>query len=243
MCARRAPHQKSLEVSMVLTEEQKRAIQDTATKLGVDPTDLAAVISYETAGTFSPSIRGGKNNKYLGLIQFGPQERRQYGVGPDQTFDEQMGSVGSFLQDRGVKPGMGLLDLYSTVNAGSPGHYSASDRPGQTVASHVVDILRNPNFKDLASMFPAAPPVPGLSAPAIPGGPSPVNIAPAVTAQAAPVEKPKGLLGLGGPEMGLIAKIKQLMEEKNKQPGAAVAPTAASMAPGGGLLNLIKMLL
>jgi len=43
----------------------------------------------------------------------------------------------NFLNARGFKPGMGLLDLYSTVNAGSPGRYKASDGNG-TVESHVA---------------------------------------------------------------------------------------------------------
>ena len=32
----------------------------------------------------------------------------------------------NFLRDRGVKPGMGLLDIYSTINAGRPGSYDRS---------------------------------------------------------------------------------------------------------------------
>lgn len=111
------------------------SITKAAAAIGTTPQDLATVISYESG--FSTSKWGGKGGNYMGLIQFGPEERKKYGVHPGQSFDEQMGSVVAFLKDRGFKPGMGLLDLYSTINAGSPGHYDASDGNG-TVRSHVA---------------------------------------------------------------------------------------------------------
>ncbi len=49
-----------------------------------------------------------------------------------------MGAVVRYLKDRGLQPGMSILDLYSTINAGRPGLYDRSDRPGATVASHVA---------------------------------------------------------------------------------------------------------
>lgn len=105
--------------------------------------DLLTLISYETAGTFSPGIVGGKDNLYQGIIQFGPAERAKYGVTGKETFEEQFKQAMAFLKDRGYKPGMGLLDLYSIVNAGSPGRYDASDGPGQTVRTHVNDMLNS----------------------------------------------------------------------------------------------------
>ncbi|WP_152045507.1 phage tail length tape measure family protein [Aureimonas psammosilenae] len=98
-----------------------------ANKLGTSAKDLATVISYETGGTFSPDIKGGAGGKHLGLIQFGPTEQKQYGAHIGQGVSDQMKSVVSYLQDRGFKQGMSLLDLYSTINAGSPGRYKASD--------------------------------------------------------------------------------------------------------------------
>lgn len=114
------------------------SITAAAAQLGTTPQDLATVISYESG--FSTSRWGGKNNDYLGLIQFGREERKQFGVHEGQSFEEQMGSVVKFLQARGFKPGMGILDLYSTINAGSPGHYEASDGNG-TVRSHVAKMV------------------------------------------------------------------------------------------------------
>jgi hypothetical protein len=112
-----------------------------ANELGVRPEDLLTAISYETIGTFRPNKFGGKGGNYMGLIQFGPAERRQYGAAPGQSYTEQMGAVVRYLKDRGVKPGMGLLDIYSAINAGRPGRYHASDRPGYTVARHVQEMM------------------------------------------------------------------------------------------------------
>ena len=47
--------------------ETALAIADGAHKLGIIPVDLATVISYETKGTYDPSIRGGYRNRYIGL--------------------------------------------------------------------------------------------------------------------------------------------------------------------------------
>lgn len=117
------------------------ALNALAMKWKLNPLDLANVISYETIGTFDPNIQGGRNNKYVGIFQAGPSEQKAYDVHKGQSFQEQLGGFDRFLDDRGFKPGMGLLDLYSTVNAGRPGLYDRSDRPGATVASHVRDMM------------------------------------------------------------------------------------------------------
>lgn len=111
-----------------------------AKRFGIDPTDVAAVMSYETGGTFSPTIMGGTGGNYMGLIQFGPAERKKYGIDKGSTPEKWTQAVGDYLEDRGFKRGMGVLDLYSTINAGAPGRYEASDGNG-TVRSHVQQIL------------------------------------------------------------------------------------------------------
>ena len=118
------------------------AITSAAAELGIDPLDLATVISYETAGKFSTAIKGGKGGNYLGLIQFGPEEARKYGVQAGEPFEQQIKKVVKFLQDRGFKPGMGINDLYSTINAGTPGRLSASDGRN-TVSGHVTEMQRS----------------------------------------------------------------------------------------------------
>lgn len=112
-----------------------------ADALDLDPVEVAAVMSYETAGTFSPTIKGGKGNNYMGLIQFGREERRKYGITETSTPEQWTAAILSFMRDRGFKKGMSLLDFYSTINAGSPGRYNASDGPGNTVRGHVDKLL------------------------------------------------------------------------------------------------------
>lgn len=107
-------------------------IVETANALGIDPVDLATTISYETGGTFNPTKVGPttKWGQHRGLIQFGEPQAQQYGVNWEDPIGSQLGAngaVANYLRSRGVKPGMGLLDLYSTINAGSPGLYNRSD--------------------------------------------------------------------------------------------------------------------
>ena len=140
-------YRKAYEQHKLQTQGVKNELTDAlrrgAAELGIDPVDLATVISYETRGKFSTSIRGGKDNKYIGLIQFGPAEQLKYGARQGQSYAEQMGAVVAYLKDRGFKPGMSILDLYSTINAGSPGRYSASDANNGGAPGTVADKVRD----------------------------------------------------------------------------------------------------
>lgn len=109
--------------------ELRDAIIATAQKLGIDPLHLATAISYETGGTFDPWKAGPttQHGQHRGLIQWGEPQARQYGVGPDTPISDQLVAVGRYLTDRGVRPGMGLLDVYSAINAGRVGLYDRSD--------------------------------------------------------------------------------------------------------------------
>jgi hypothetical protein len=103
--------------------------QAQAANFGISPSDLATAISYETGGTFDqwqagPTTQWGQHR---GLIQWGEPQRAQYGVTKDTSVDDQMKAVEAYLRDRGVKPGMGMPDMYSTINAGRPGLYDRSD--------------------------------------------------------------------------------------------------------------------
>jgi hypothetical protein len=116
------------------------AIKWGAKELGMDnPLDLGTVISYETAGTFDPWKKGPttKWGTHRGLIQWGEPQAAQYGVGENTTPLDQVKATVKYLNDRGWQPGMSREDLYSIINAGSPGRPFASDRPGHTVRSHV----------------------------------------------------------------------------------------------------------
>ncbi|MFK5600264.1 hypothetical protein ACFZ8E_25175 [Methylobacterium sp. HMF5984] len=115
------------------------ALIASAQRIGANPLDYATVMSYETGGKLDPSIRGGAGNRHIGLIQFGPSEQKAYGASQDQSFEEQLPAVEAYLTDRGFKPGMGRLDLYSTINAGRPGLYNASDAGNGGAPGTVAD--------------------------------------------------------------------------------------------------------
>lgn len=121
-----------------------QGIASTAQALGISPVDLATVISYETKGTFNPVEPGPTTQwgQHRGLIQFGEPQAKQYGVDWNNPIGSQLGpdgAVAKYLRDRGVKPGMGLMDIYSTVNAGAPGLYDRSDANNGGAPGTVAD--------------------------------------------------------------------------------------------------------
>lgn len=93
--------------SKAFTPEKAASIARVAKNIGVNPNDLAAVISFETGGTFSPSKRNPKSSA-TGLIQFmagsGGTKGKYYGMTRDQfgslSFDEQMKYVEKYFLDR-----------------------------------------------------------------------------------------------------------------------------------------------
>jgi hypothetical protein len=127
-----------------MNDELRLAIINEAKRIGANPQDLATVISYETGGTFDPWKRGPttKWGQHQGFIQMGEPQRKQYGYTEGKSIPELVKSSADYLVGSGYKPGMGLLDMYSIVNAGGPGRYNASDvaaggAPG-TVADKVA---------------------------------------------------------------------------------------------------------
>lgn len=115
-----------------MNRELAYGIAETAQALGMSPADLATIISYETGGTFDPTKAGPRTQwgQHRGFLQWGEPQARQYGVDWNDPVRSQLGANGAianYFRDRGWKPGMGLLDAYSIVNAGSPGRYNASD--------------------------------------------------------------------------------------------------------------------
>lgn len=114
-----------------------------ADKLGLNATEVAAVMSFESAGTFDPTIKGGDGGNYMGLIQFGPNERAKYGIDESSTPEEWTDAILGFMNDRGFKKGMGLEDFYSTILTGGPGRYDARDSNGTSVRNAIPRILRD----------------------------------------------------------------------------------------------------
>lgn len=132
-------------MEMPANPELAQAIQEHATAAGIDPVDLATAISYETAGTFDPWKAGPRTQwgQHRGLIQWGEPQAKQYGVSADMPVRDQVAAAVKYLQDRGVKPGMGLMDIYSAINAGSVGRYNASDAHNGGAPGTVADKVNN----------------------------------------------------------------------------------------------------
>jgi len=127
-------------------------IFSTANQLGISPIDLATAISYETAGTFNPLELGleTKYGQHQGLIQFGEPQANQYGVSFEtrpQAISTQLGpgaGIYQYLKAVGVKPGMGLDQIYSAINTGGINNFEMTDSraggmPG-TVAEKVASM-------------------------------------------------------------------------------------------------------
>jgi hypothetical protein len=115
------------------------ALVRVADRLGLNPADMAAIFSFETGGTMSPSEPGrGAAKGRVGLIQAGPNEMRAYGIHGGQTFEQQLEGVARYLLARGVKPGMGLPDLYATVNGGNPRAGWSADGNGTVARSEAT---------------------------------------------------------------------------------------------------------
>jgi hypothetical protein len=124
-----------------MTPELASSIIASASRLGISPRDLATAISYETAGTFDPWKAGPTTQwgQHRGLIQWGEPQRERYGVAEGMPIPAQMQAVERYLTDAGVKPGMGLLDVYSAINAGRVGRYNASDANNGGAPGTVAD--------------------------------------------------------------------------------------------------------
>lgn len=131
-----------------ISPDMKTGIADAAGALGISPVDLATAISYETGGTFNPTQAGPTTRwgQHRGLIQFGEPQAKQYGVDWSNPAGSQLGANGAivaYLRDRGVKPGMGMMDIYSTINAGAPGLYNRSDAAAGGAPGTVADKVNN----------------------------------------------------------------------------------------------------
>lgn len=199
--------------------ENAAYLAQAAQKAGYNPTDLATIMAYESG--LNPGRWGGAGGNYYGLIQFGPEERQKFGVDTKTpSFNNQVDSSIRFLQARGYKPNMGLLDMYSTVLAGSPGHYNAADQNG-SVAHHISQM---DNARKQAQTFLGGE----YNPPAIPA-----TAQPSVAASATPMETtPTRLPQFGGidetrkPLMSLLAP----QEEETYQAPEMLSPISMPKA-------------
>lgn len=123
-------------------------LRETADALQIPVEDVATFVSFETGGTFDPTQKGPTTQwgQHEGLIQFGKPQAKKYGVDftdAKTAAATQLGKDGAIVRyalDHGFKPGEhGALDLYSTINAGAPGRYSASDANNGGAPGNVKD--------------------------------------------------------------------------------------------------------
>jgi peptidoglycan L-alanyl-D-glutamate endopeptidase CwlK len=137
-----------------LTAEGKQALLEVSAEFGIRPSDLLAIMLYETSWTLDPDKSNGlgprqgfPNGPYIGLIQFGEKERRDYGYRPGMTQAEQIrGPVRAYIQDRlvnwyhdrGLVPVVNLETLYTTILGGNPGN-TKGDING-TLSQHFKNI-------------------------------------------------------------------------------------------------------
>lgn len=208
----------------------KGGIQQSAAALGIDPVDLATAISYETAGTFDP-VKAGPTTQWgqhKGLIQFGEPQAKEYGVDWNNPLGSQLGADGAvvkYLKQAGVQPGMGMMDIYSAINAGRVGRYNASDAnnggaPG-TVADKVNTQMDGHRQKALALFADQAQQA------------SPFNAQPGMAATASPA------LGYAPQQPVEVASLSPEMPDMSLRRGGDAPPAAAA---GMGQQNAIRAL-
>lgn len=114
--------------SKAFTADKAKSIARVAKNIGVNPDDLASVISFETGGTFSPSAKN-KGSSATGLIQFmkgsGGTKGQYYGMSRDKfaslSFDDQMKYVEKYFKERdkrfraGNESNNSVGDVYGAV--------------------------------------------------------------------------------------------------------------------------------
>lgn len=229
-----------------MADDLAGAIRASAERLGISPYDLATAISYETAGTFDPWKAGPttKWGQHRGLIQWGEPQRRKYGVTADMPVADQLVATERYLTDAGVKPGMGLLDVYSAINAGRVGLYNRSDAhaggaPG-TVADKVANQMHGHRLKAamlLDGKLPdgvvmprrASAPAPGASSAVAAAAPAasralPLSIAP-------PVDPSGAVVGGADPALALLGQIAKNAEDDRIKP-VPMMPIQYANPPG-----------
>lgn len=151
---------KSGENSKPKTDKQKirDGINQLAARMGIKPSILGTVISYETAGTFDPKKKGPttKWGQHRGLIQFGEPQAKKYGVDWNDPINSQLkpgGAIERYLKDAGVKPGMELAQVYSAINAGGvkPSDMKKSDAHAGGMPGNVLDKVASAEMRQHAA--------------------------------------------------------------------------------------------
>ena len=110
------------------TEAFRRKLIRISDAISFDPSYIAAVISFETAGTFSPTIKNPRSG-FVGLIQFGPDAARALGTSISQLLDMTATKQLSYVKEyflhykKRIRPAEPLdyyLAVFSPKFVGSP---------------------------------------------------------------------------------------------------------------------------
>lgn len=183
------------------------AVAQGARNVGIAPQVLAAAISYETGGSFDPAKKGPttKWGQMQGLIQMGESQRREFGYDITKSVAENMPAVEKYLIAHGVKPGMGLPEVYSAIIAGDANYDKVKNRSDGygTVQQHVAKIMAGHMQKGLAFL--------GMA----------TQVAPTASADA------QGSSGKGVQ----VASASQANDASGNAPTASLAPTATDGTP------------
>ena len=157
----------------VLPQEERMAIIGGARKLGLDPYEFGGFLSLESGVNMDPNIVGGAGGRHKGLIQFGSNEQKLYGITGPQTRAGQIPKVLQYFEDRGFKPGMGIGRAYATVLGGNPNvSLNAKDSFGTSVAGALPrfkkggDLYANAQrvLGDIPAEYTSSPPPPSIGA-------------------------------------------------------------------------------
>lgn len=148
------------------TKDKAESIARVAKNIGVDPNHLAAVISFETGGSFSPAAKNPRSSA-TGLIQFmkgsGGTKGKYYGMSRDQfaslSFDDQMKYVEKYYKDRdkrfrpGNEKNNSVGDVYGAVTGYGYKKGTEAYRLNSVWDSNNNDVVekgemvQNPDFK------------------------------------------------------------------------------------------------
>lgn len=132
----------------ILPASERQAIFEGAKRLGLDPYEFGAFLSLESGSDMDPNKVGGAGGRHRGLIQFGQNEQKLYGISGPQTRAGQMPAVLKYFEDRGFKPGMGISRAYATVLGGNPNvSLNAKDSFGTSVSGAL------PRFKKGGDLY------------------------------------------------------------------------------------------
>jgi hypothetical protein len=148
---------RSARPSRTFTPDKAAAIKASAQRLGVNPNDLAAIISFETGGTFDPSIRnkaakGQTPTSATGLLQFiegsGGTRGKYYGMSRDEfgglSFEAQMQYVERYMKDSKIGGNKtSIADMYNAVLGVPNGGYTKTKHPSAYNKNAALDVNKD----------------------------------------------------------------------------------------------------